>query len=154
MAPNSPAWRLGLRAGDVIRSLLSYHQQQELDRLCPPRLETPAGTSRRVDYLARPGPVFAAPVQEMFGAQDTPTVVDGRVRLLVHLLSPAGRPVQITDDLAGFWDRAYPQVRAELRGRYPKHDWPEDPRQATPTSRPARARRSSSGGRRTGPRSR
>ena len=74
-----------------------------------------------------PAPVLAAPMQELFGSADTPRIFDGRLPLLLHLLSPAGRPLQITRDLAGFWRSAYTEVRKEMRGRYPKHHWPEDP---------------------------
>jgi ATP-dependent helicase HrpB len=87
-----------------------------------------------LDYSADE-PVLAVKLQEMFGQTDTPTVVDGRVSVLVHLLSPARRPVQITRDLAGFWRSSYFEVRKDLRGRYPKHPWPEDPLQAQPTAR-------------------
>jgi ATP-dependent helicase HrpB len=82
--------------------------------------------------------VLAVRVQELFGSARTPTVVDGRVPVVLHLLSPAQRPVQVTDDLAGFWERGYREVRAELRGRYPKHHWPEDPTTANPTRRTKR----------------
>jgi ATP-dependent helicase HrpB len=87
-----------------------------------------------VDYASDP-PVLAVKLQEMFGAAEGPRVADGRVALLVHLLSPAGRPVQVTADLAGFWTGSYAQVRSELRGRYPKHPWPEDPTGAVATHR-------------------
>jgi ATP-dependent helicase HrpB len=118
--------------GDALRSRFGAARPRELDRLAPTHLEVPSGSSVRLDYRAGDRPVLAVRVQEMFGARSTPTVVDGRVPVLVHLLSPARRPVQVTDDLAGFWERTYPQVRAELRGRYPKHAWPEDPLTAPP----------------------
>ena len=122
-----------LRAGDVLRAQLDHRHRPALDRLAPTHLTVPSGARRRLDYLARDRPVLAVRVQELFGSRRTPTIVDGRVPVLLELLSPAQRPVQVTDDLAGFWERAYPQVRAELRGRYPKHAWPEDPRTASPT---------------------
>jgi ATP-dependent helicase HrpB len=131
----------GLRAGDVLRARLDRRQLVALDRLAPTHLEVPSGSRVRLDYRAGERPVLAVRVQEVFGATATPTVVDGRVPVLLHLLSPARRPVQVTDDLAGFWDRAYPQVRAELRGRYPKHAWPEDPRAAVPVRGTGRRRR-------------
>ena len=87
---------------------------------------------RRVDYAADP-PVLAVKLQELFGWTATPTVNGGRTKLALHLLSPAGRPVAVTQDLAGFWATGYPAVRKELRGRYPKHPWPEDPYAATAT---------------------
>jgi ATP-dependent helicase HrpB len=77
-------------------------------------------------------------LQEMFGATATPTIAGGKVPLLVHLLSPAGRPLQVTRDLAGFWQNSYPQIRSEMRGRYPKHPWPDDPLAAAPTARTKR----------------
>jgi ATP-dependent helicase HrpB len=112
---------------------------RDVDRLAPTHLEVPSGSRIRLAYAPDGGrPVLAVKLQELFGATRTPAVVDGRVAVLVHLLSPAGRPVQVTDDLASFWSRGYAEVRAELRGRYPKHPWPEDPTTATPTGRTAR----------------
>lgn len=105
----------------------------EVDRLAPTRLTVPSGSRVRIDYDP-PRPVLAVKLQELFGLRATPTIVEGRVPLLIHLLSPAGRPVQVTDDLASFWGGGYQAVRAELRGRYPKHPWPEDPTAATPTA--------------------
>jgi ATP-dependent helicase HrpB len=101
----------------------------------------PSGSRVALDYTAGERPVLAVRVQEVLGSAHTPTVLDGALPVLLHLLSPARRPVQVTDDLDGFWERAYPQVRAELRGRYPKHDWPEDPRRAAPAPSPRRRRR-------------
>lgn len=120
------------RLTPILEARLGHDRVHRLDRLAPVRLTVPSGSSRPLDYLAGDRPVLAVRLQELFGATTTPTVVDGRVPVLLHLLSPAGRPVQVTDDLAGFWSRAYPEVRAELRGRYPKHAWPEDPLTATP----------------------
>ena len=127
-----------IRYREVLRSQLTPGQASDLDRLAPTHLTVPSGSEVRLDYLDGDRPVLAVKLQELFGATTTPTVVDGRVAVLVHLLSPAGRPVQVTDDLAGFWERGYPQVRSELRGRYPKHPWPEDPTTATPTARTRR----------------
>ena len=90
-------------------------------------LTVPSGSSVRLRWEGGE-PVLAVKLQELFGLEATPTLVDGRVPVTVHLLSPAGRPLQVTQDLAGFWDGAYADVRAEMRGRYPKHAWPEDPR--------------------------
>jgi ATP-dependent helicase HrpB len=113
----------------------------ELPRLVPDALPVPSGRRARLTYDADGGrPVLAVKLQELFGATRTPAVVDGRVPVLLHLLSPAGRPVQVTDDLPSFWATGYPQVRAELRGRYRKHPWPEDPTTATPTARTTRRR--------------
>jgi ATP-dependent helicase HrpB len=100
--------------------------------LAPTHIDVPTGRSVTIDYSGE-SPVLAVKLQEMFGARSTPTVADGRVPILVHLLSPAGRPVQVTRDLEGFWRSGYAAVRAELRGRYPKHPWPDDPLTAPPT---------------------
>jgi ATP-dependent helicase HrpB len=124
--------RLNLR--EVLVGLLDWSQRQALDRLAPETIEVPSGSRKRIDYLAGDPPVLAAKLQEMFGLVDTPRLCDGRVALMLHLLSPAQRPVQVTQDLRGFWDRGYAEVRKELRGRYPKHPWPEDPWHAPPTA--------------------
>ena len=122
------------RLTPVLEAAIGHQLRREVDRLAPTHLTVPSGSRRALDYGVGERPVLAVRLQELFGATTTPTVVEGRVPVLLHLLSPAGRPVQVTDDLAGFWHRAYPQVRSELRGRYPKHAWPEDPL----TSRPLR----------------
>ncbi|MBP7065623.1 ATP-dependent helicase C-terminal domain-containing protein, partial [Ferrovibrio sp.] len=95
----------------------------------------PTGNSLPIDYTAGDVPVLAVRLQEMFGERSTPAIAGGRVKLLLHLLSPARRPLQVTSDLAGFWQSSYRAVRAEMRGQYPKHPWPEDPANATPTAR-------------------
>ena len=142
-------WLGGLRGFADVRALslkemlcarLDRAQRARLDELAPETLTTPAGNRRRLDYSAGPEPVLPVPLQELFGARETPSVCRGRVPVMLHLLSPAGRPVQITRDLAGFWVRGYPDVRKELRGRYPKHPWPEDPLTAPAVSRTARRR--------------
>lgn len=122
----------------ALRRLLPPQQAGQLPRLAPERLEVPSGSKRRVDYSDPKAPVLAAQVQECFGWTATPRIADGRVPVVVHLLSPAGRPAAITSDLESFWRQGYPQVRAELRGRYPKHDWPQDPAAAVPRRRPRR----------------
>jgi len=113
---------------------LDWSLQQKLGQLAPTHLQVPSGSRIGLDYSGEE-PVLAVKLQEMFGQTETPTVVDGRVGVVVHLLSPARRPVQITRDLAGFWRSSYFEVRKDLRGRYPKHPWPEDPLQALPTAR-------------------
>ena len=118
----------------ALRNLVGRSRLGQLDRLAPERLRVPSGRDAVVDYEQRP-PVLAVKLQEMFGATATPTLADGRVPVVLHLLSPAGRPVQITQDLAGFWAGAYRAVRSDLRGRYPRHPWPEDPLHAAPTAR-------------------
>lgn len=119
--------------------LLPWPEARRLDDLAPDRLEVPSGARVRVDYTGDE-PVLAVKLQETFGWTTTPTIADGRVPVLLHLLSPAGHPVAVTRDLETFWQSGYRQVRAELRGRYPKHPWPEDPLTATPTARTNRRR--------------
>ncbi|TDD60419.1 ATP-dependent helicase HrpB, partial [Actinomadura darangshiensis] len=104
----------------------------------PERVEVPSGSRIRVDYAGE-RPVLAVKLQELFGWDAAPALAGGRVPLVVHLLSPAGRPAAVTADLASFWREGYRAVRAELRGRYPKHPWPEDPAGAVPTKRTKRA---------------
>ncbi|MFE6924929.1 ATP-dependent helicase HrpB [Nocardia sp. NPDC057663] len=113
-------------AGTALRRLLPWPEAARLDDLAPERLEVPSGSRVRLDYSADP-PVLAVKVQEIFGWTDPPTLADGRSPILLHLLSPAQRPVAVTADLPSFWKNGWPQVRADLRGRYPKHAWPEDP---------------------------
>ena len=122
-------------AAAVLRTLLDHRQAARLDELAPERIQVPSGARIAVDYSADQ-PVLAVKVQEVFGWTTTPTVGGGRLPVVLHLLSPAGRPAAVTADLTSFWANGYPQVRAELRGRYPKHAWPEDPQQ--PPSRPPR----------------
>ncbi len=126
----SEVQRLDLTA--ILTARLSWEQQQRLEREAPKALVTPAGNSRPLDYVSADLPILAVPLQELFGLSDTPSLCGGRVAVLLHLLSPARRPIQVTQDLAGFWARGYADVRKELRGRYPKHHWPEDPTQAQP----------------------
>ncbi|OQW99002.1 MAG: ATP-dependent helicase HrpB, partial [Thiothrix lacustris] len=113
----------------ILSTLLPWEMQQRLEQLAPKLLEVPSGHSIAIDYSQSP-PVLAVKLQEMFGCQQTPTIANGRVALLVHLLSPAGRPLQITQDLAGFWRTSYHEVKKDMKGRYPKHPWPDDPLQA------------------------
>jgi ATP-dependent helicase HrpB len=133
----------GLSPGDLKNALythLSRQQHQLLDQLAPTHLTVPSGSRRPVDYSEDP-PVLSVRVQEMFGAVQTPAIAGGRLPLRLRLLSPANRPVQVTQDLAGFWQTSYHAVRKELRGRYPKHPWPEDPLNAMPTARAKPRRR-------------
>ena len=118
-----------------LRRLLPWSVAGRLDEVAPERLPVPSGSRVRVDYADPAAPVLAVKVQEAFGWRDAPRLADGRVPVLLHLLSPAGRPVAVTSDLASFWQQGYPQVRAEMRGRYPRHPWPEDPTTAQPTRR-------------------
>jgi ATP-dependent helicase HrpB len=125
--------RLDLAA--PLSALLTHDQQRRLDRMAPTHITVPSGSRLPIDYEQSEAPVLAVRLQEMFGCKDTPCVADGRVPLILHLLSPAQRPVQVTQDLGGFWQRSYQDVRKELRGRYPKHHWPEDPMSAAPTAK-------------------
>lgn len=116
----------------VILSLLSWQAREALDRLAPTHFKVPSGSSITIDYTATERPVLAVRLQEMFGCALTPSIAGGRVKLVLHLLSPAGRPLQVTSDLAGFWASSYQMVKKEMKGRYPKHHWPDDPMEAVP----------------------
>lgn len=118
----------------ILLGRLSWEQQQRLNTLAPTHLSVPSGSRIRLDYSGEE-PVLAVRLQELFGLQDTPRVGEGRVAVVLHLLSPAQRPVQITRDLAGFWSGSYQAVKKDLKGRYPKHHWPDDPRQAEASAR-------------------
>lgn len=115
--------------------LLTWQQRQDLPRLVPTHITVPSGSHVKLDYDQGESPVLAVRLQEMFGCQDTPRIAGGTIPVMVHLLSPAGRPVQVTKDLASFWRSAYQDVKKELRGRYPRHHWPDDPLTAQPTNR-------------------
>ncbi|MCB1572416.1 MAG: ATP-dependent helicase HrpB [Xanthomonadales bacterium] len=119
----------------ALAAQLDYRLRHTLDEQAPTTITVPSGLARRVDYPAGAAPVLAVKLQELFGLADTPRVANGRVAVTLHLLSPAGRPIQVTQDLRGFWERTYPEVKKELKGRYPKHPWPEDPWTATATHR-------------------
>lgn len=122
-----------------LRRMLPWPEAANLSAWAPEHLEVPSGSRIRLDYSGDQ-PVLAARVQELFGWQETPRLADGRVPVLVHLLSPAGRPAAVTADLASFWVNGYPQVRADLRGRYPKHAWPENPADGVASRRVRRPR--------------
>lgn len=117
----------------ALKALLSWEQQRLLEDRAPTHIPVPSGHRVALDYTQGDIPVLAVKLQEMFGLADTPAIVNGRIRVLLHLLSPARRPVQITQDLKGFWNSSYQQVKKELKGRYPKHPWPDDPWNAVPT---------------------
>ncbi len=119
----------------ILLAQLDYRQQQDLERDAPTHVRVPSGSRIRLEYRLDGPPVLAVRLQEMFGLAETPAVCRGRVPVLLHLLSPAGRPVQVTQDLAGFWDTGYFAVCKELKGRYPKHHWPDKPWQAEATAR-------------------
>ncbi len=119
----------------ILKSRLDYRQSRLLDAEAPSHWRVPTGNSLPIDYVSGDVPVLAVRLQEMFGEHETPAIAGGRMKLLLHLLSPARRPLQVTSDLAGFWQSSYRAVRAEMRGQYPKHPWPEDPANAPPTAR-------------------
>jgi len=117
---------------DVLRSLLTWDQKRELDILAPTHLQVPSGSQIPIDYLDQSGPAVAVRLQEVFGLDTTPRIGGGRIPVTFKLLSPAQRPVQVTRDLASFWRGSYADVRKDMRGRYPKHYWPENPLEAQP----------------------
>jgi ATP-dependent helicase HrpB len=125
----------GERLAEALRGRLDWTQRAALDRLAPTHLDVPSGSRVALDYGDPQAPVLAVKLQEVFGWTHTPTLLDGHVPVTLHLLSPARRPVQVTRDLAGFWREGYFAVRKELRGRYPRHPWPDDPLRAEPTRR-------------------
>ena len=120
---------------DALMSLLPWDMRARLDREAPTHFEAPTGTSLAIDYEAEQGPTIAVRLQELFGLTVHPSIAKGKIPLVLELLSPAHRPVQVTRDLPGFWRGSYAAVRADLRGRYPRHPWPEDPASAPPTRR-------------------
>lgn len=123
-----------LDVAGIIRQSLDYRQQRELDELAPTHISVPSGSRIKIGYAGE-FPVLAVKLQELFGLAVGPAVCYGRIPVLLHLLSPAGRPIQVTRDLKGFWDGSYQQVKKELKGRYPRHPWPDDPWSAAPTRR-------------------
>ena len=116
----------------ILKSLVPHDLQRQMDGLAPRRIEVPSGAHVAIDYETEGDPVIRVRLQEMFGLAKTPTIAKGRAQLRIELLSPAGRPLAVTKSLETFWTNGYPDVRAELRGRYPKHSWPEDPLSAPP----------------------
>lgn len=124
-----------LDLGATLTALLTWQQRQALDELTPTHVVVPSGSRLPLDYTHGEVPVLAVRLQEMFGLPDTPRIAGGALPLMLHLLSPAHRPVQVTRDLASFWRSAYHEVKKDLKGRYPKHYWPDDPLQAQPTHR-------------------
>ncbi|GED69655.1 ATP-dependent helicase HrpB [Brevibacillus reuszeri] len=124
-----------LSLSSILESMLSWDQRRELDENAPTHIVVPSGSRIPVDYSHSGAPVLSVRLQELFGWQDTPRIGRGRVPLTLHLLSPAHRPVQVTQDLSSFWKNTYFEVKKDLKGRYPKHYWPDDPLQAMPTNR-------------------
>ena len=124
-----------LDLGAALRALVPWEKQRDLDRLAPSHIEVPSGSRIPIDYANPAEPTLSVRLQEMFGLIDTPRIAGGKVPMTIHLLSPARRPVQVTRDLASFWKSGYRDVKAELKGRYPKHYWPDDPLVAEATAR-------------------
>jgi ATP-dependent helicase HrpB len=122
-----------LDLGDALRNLLDRDQLRRLNQGAPETIQVPSGHRVTLEYPGEGPPVLAVKLQEMFGCADTPRVAFGRVPVLLHLLSPARRPIQVTQDLRSFWDRVYPEVKKEMKGRYPRHPWPDDPWSAPAT---------------------
>jgi ATP-dependent helicase HrpB len=120
---------------EALLACLDWKQRQALDARAPTHLAVPSGSRVPLDYQSGEVPVLAVRLQEMFGATETPAIAGGKVQVLLHLLSPARRPVQVTRDLTSFWANSYRAVKADLKGQYPKHHWPDDPLQAEPTAR-------------------
>ena len=112
---------------EVLLSGLNWERRAALDRLAPTHLTVPSGSRIRVDYADPAAPVLAVRLQEVFGLADTPAVNNGKMPVVMHLLSPGYKPVQVTSDLKSFWNNLYPEVKRELQRRYPKHAWPDDP---------------------------
>jgi ATP-dependent helicase HrpB len=129
-----------LDLADILIGELTWRQREALEQWAPSLIEVPSGSRIPVDYSDPETPVLAVRIQELFGWRETPRIGNGKVTLTLHLLSPARRPVQVTRDLAGFWRTMYFEVRKELKGRYPKHHWPDDPLTAQPTRRVKRGR--------------
>jgi len=123
----------------ILLATLPWEQQRQLEALAPTHIAVPSGSRIRLDYMHSP-PVLAVRLQEIFGLIDTPCVANGKVAVVLHLLSPARRPVQITQDLSGFWKSSYLDVKKEMKGRYPKHHWPDNPLLAQPTTKVKRKR--------------
>jgi ATP-dependent helicase HrpB len=121
-----------VKLGNALHGLLDWNHQRRLDELVPTHVVVPSGSRIAIDYSGAT-PSLAVKLQEVFGWMESPRLAGGRVPLTLELLSPARRPVQVTRDLASFWSRGYAEVRKELKGRYPKHYWPDDPLAATPT---------------------
>ncbi|MCX7556089.1 ATP-dependent helicase HrpB [Xanthomonadaceae bacterium JHOS43] len=120
---------------DALKSNTDWPTRQKIDSLAPTRILVPSGLERPIHYRHGDAPVLAVKLQELFGLADTPRIAAGRIPLTLHLLSPGGRPLQVTQDLKGFWERTYPEVKKEMKGRYPKHPWPDDPWTAKATHR-------------------
>jgi ATP-dependent helicase HrpB len=130
-----------LDLADILLARLSWQEQQELERIAPSHFKVASGSTIKLRYQPGEPPVLAVRIQQMFGCAETPAVNGGKLPILIHLLSPAQRPIQITSDLTAFWQTTYHEVKKELAGRYPKHYWPENPLEAEATNRAKRRKR-------------
>ena len=117
---------------DWLQNRFTSEQLRAIEKECPAKITVPSGSSIKIQYERGKPPILAVKIQEIFGWKNTPRIAKGRIPILLHLLSPAMRPQQVTDDLASFWANGYPEVKKELKRRYPKHSWPDDPTTATP----------------------
>jgi ATP-dependent helicase HrpB len=124
-----------LNLHQILLGQLSFEQTQQLSSLAPQKLKVASGSNIAIDYSNPAQPFLAVRLQEMFGTKNTPTVLNGKIKLMIHLLSPASRPMQVTQDLESFWENTYDEVKKELRGKYKKHYWPDDPLEAQATSK-------------------
>ncbi len=122
----------------ALKPLVDWNTQQQLDAHAPARISVPSGLERAIEYKEGAPPVLAVKLQELFGLGETPRIANNRIPLTLHLLSPGGKPLQITQDLKSFWERTYPEVKKEMKGRYPRHPWPDDPWSAVATHRAKR----------------
>jgi ATP-dependent helicase HrpB len=120
---------------DALKAPIDWNMRQQIDAQAPARITVPSGLERAIHYEAGSPPVLAVKLQELFGLAATPRIANNKIPLTLHLLSPGGKPLQITQDLQSFWERTYPEVKKEMKGRYPRHPWPDDPWSATATHR-------------------
>jgi len=123
---------------NILLGQLSFEQTQTLNKLAPAKLKVASGSNISIDYSNPKQPILAVRLQEMFGTKATPTILNGKLKLMIHLLSPASRPMQVTQDLESFWANTYNEVKKELRGKYKKHYWPDNPLEATATAKTKR----------------
>jgi ATP-dependent helicase HrpB len=139
-------WKKEQLAKLPIHKILQLHLTQSLvnqiDILAPSHLKLPSGSRIAIDYSSGDKPVLAVKLQELFGLTETPRILNGQVGIVFHLLSPASRPLAVTQDLRSFWQTTYQEIRTQMRARYPRHFWPEDPLKAKPTSRTLRHKKS------------
>jgi ATP-dependent helicase HrpB len=121
---------------DALLAFLGWDFQQQINQLAPEKIVVPTGSSIKIEYLMNGGvPILAVRLQELFGMTDTPKINNGKTSVVLHLLSPGYKPVQVTSDLRSFWNNAYFEVKKELKRRYPKHAWPDDPLSAVPVAK-------------------